>query len=160
MKGTNRVEERQEVKKHFEEWNSISASENTRDMVLFWGMGNHLGLFSEASDRPEGQELGGGAVGGQGGLKKWNRFRTTQSEAYAVLVLSTEFRTDRPIRTKLAGDYDNSSILRWQVRLLQIRVRNVLVTALSIVIGQFLVPRCCHITLNIFNVILFAVKSL
>ena len=70
MKGTNRVEERQEVKKHFEEGNSISASENTRDMVLFWGMGNHLGLFSEASDRPEGQELGGGAVGGQGGLKK------------------------------------------------------------------------------------------
>ena len=52
-----------EVKKHFKEWNSISASENARDMVLlakpmFWGMGNHLGLFSEASDRPEGQELG------------------------------------------------------------------------------------------------------
>ena len=32
---------------------------------MFWGMGNHLGPFSEASDRPEGQELGGGAVGGQ-----------------------------------------------------------------------------------------------
>ena len=32
---------------------------------LFWCMGNHLGLFSEASDRPEVQELGGGAVGGQ-----------------------------------------------------------------------------------------------
>ena len=32
---------------------------------VFWGMGNHLGPFSEASDRPEGQELGGGAVGGQ-----------------------------------------------------------------------------------------------
>ena len=31
----------------------------------FLGMGNHLGPFSEASDRPEGQELGGGAVGGQ-----------------------------------------------------------------------------------------------
>ena len=28
-------------------------------------MGNHLGPFSEASDRPEGQELGVGAVGGQ-----------------------------------------------------------------------------------------------
>ena len=39
-------------------------------MVLFWGMGNHLGLFSEASDRPEGQELGGGAVGGQEGLQE------------------------------------------------------------------------------------------
>ena len=37
---------------------------------MFWGLGNHLGLFSKASDRPEGQELGGGAVGGQGGLKK------------------------------------------------------------------------------------------
>ena len=32
---------------------------------MFWGMGNHLGPFSEASDQPEGQELGGGAVGGQ-----------------------------------------------------------------------------------------------
>ena len=32
---------------------------------MFWGMGNHLGPFSEDSDRPEGQELGGGAVGGQ-----------------------------------------------------------------------------------------------
>ena len=31
----------------------------------FLGMGNHLGPFSEASDQPEGQELGGGAVGGQ-----------------------------------------------------------------------------------------------
>ena len=37
---------------------------------MFWGMGNHLGLFSEASDRPEGQELGGGVVGGQGGLQE------------------------------------------------------------------------------------------
>ena len=32
---------------------------------MFWSMGNHLGLFSESSYRPEGQELGGGAVGGQ-----------------------------------------------------------------------------------------------
>ena len=32
-------------------------------------MGNHLGLFSEDSDRPEGQELGAGAVGGQEGLQ-------------------------------------------------------------------------------------------
>ena len=32
---------------------------------MFWGIGNNLGQFSEASDRPEGQELGGGAVGGQ-----------------------------------------------------------------------------------------------
>ena len=31
---------------------------------MCWGMRNHLGLFSEASE-PEGQELGGGAVGGQ-----------------------------------------------------------------------------------------------
>ena len=53
---------------------SNSASEHPRDMVLvskpmFWGMGNHLGSFSEASDRPEGQELGAGAVGGQEGLQ-------------------------------------------------------------------------------------------
>ena len=47
-----------------------SPSEHTRDMILvakpmFWSMGNHLGLFSQSSYRPEGQELGGGAVGGQ-----------------------------------------------------------------------------------------------
>ena len=32
---------------------------------MFWGMGNHLGPLSEASDRPGAQELGGGAEGGQ-----------------------------------------------------------------------------------------------
>ena len=32
---------------------------------MFWDMRNHLGPFSEASDRTEGQELAGGAVGGQ-----------------------------------------------------------------------------------------------
>jgi hypothetical protein len=37
---------------------------------MFWGMGNHLGLFSGASDHPEGHELGGGAVGGQEGLQE------------------------------------------------------------------------------------------
>ena len=36
---------------------------------MFWDMGNHLGPFSEASDQPEGQELGGGTVGGQEGLQ-------------------------------------------------------------------------------------------
>ena len=36
----------------------------------FLGMGNHLGPFSEASDRPEGQELGGRAVGGQEALQE------------------------------------------------------------------------------------------
>ena len=46
------------------------ASGHPRDMVLisnnrFLGMGNHLRPLSEAPDRPEGQELGGGAVGGQ-----------------------------------------------------------------------------------------------
>ena len=53
---------------------SNSASEHARDLILlsnpmFWGMGNHLGPFSGASDRSEGQEQGGGAVGGQGHLK-------------------------------------------------------------------------------------------
>ena len=61
--------------KHFKEWNSISASEHARDMVLvakpmFSGIGNHLGPFSEASDQPEGQEVGGEAVGGQEGLQE------------------------------------------------------------------------------------------
>ena len=37
---------------------------------MFWGMGNHLGPFSEASDRPKGQEQGGGAVGSQEGLQE------------------------------------------------------------------------------------------
>ncbi len=32
---------------------------------MFCCMGNHLGQFSEASDQPEGQALGGGDVGGQ-----------------------------------------------------------------------------------------------
>ena len=36
---------------------------------MFWDMGNHLRSFSEATDRPEGQEQGGGAVGGQEALQ-------------------------------------------------------------------------------------------
>ena len=36
---------------------------------MFWGMGNHLGSFSGASDRSESQEQGGGAVGSQGQLE-------------------------------------------------------------------------------------------
>ena len=59
----------------------------------------------------------------------------------AVLVLSTEFQTDGPIRTKLAGEFDNSSILRWQVRLLLLQVRNDLVTALSTVIWIIFGPQ-------------------
>ena len=57
--------------------NSNSASEHARDMVLaakpmFWGMRNHLGPFSEPSHKPEGQEQGGRAVGGQVGLQEVN----------------------------------------------------------------------------------------
>ena len=37
---------------------------------MFCGMGNHLEPFSEASNRPEGHELGGEAVGGQEGLQE------------------------------------------------------------------------------------------
>ncbi len=37
---------------------------------MFWGMGNHLGPFKEASNRPNSQELGGGAVGGQEELQE------------------------------------------------------------------------------------------
>ena len=45
------------------------GSKSTTDLILmsnprFFGMANYLGPFSGASDRPEGQELGGGAVGG------------------------------------------------------------------------------------------------
>ena len=50
------------------------ASGHARHLILvsnprFLGMANHLGPFSGASDQPEGQELGGGAVGGQEGLQ-------------------------------------------------------------------------------------------
>ena len=36
---------------------------------MFCGMGNHLGPFSEASDRSEGHEQGGGGEGGQEALQ-------------------------------------------------------------------------------------------
>ena len=36
---------------------------------MFLGMGNHLEPFSKVSHLPEGQEQGGGAVGGQGQLQ-------------------------------------------------------------------------------------------
>ena len=54
---------------------SNSASGHARDIVLvskpmIYGMGNHLGPFSEASNRPEGQELGGEAVGRPEGLQE------------------------------------------------------------------------------------------
>ena len=39
---------------------------------MLWDVGNHLGEFPEASDRHEGQELGGGALGGQEGLQEVN----------------------------------------------------------------------------------------
>ena len=50
------------------------ASGHARHLILvsnprFLGMANHLGPFSGASDQPEGQELGVGAVGGQEGLQ-------------------------------------------------------------------------------------------
>ena len=37
---------------------------------MFWGMGNHLGPFTEASNQPNSLELGGGAVGGQEELQE------------------------------------------------------------------------------------------
>ena len=37
---------------------------------MFWAIGNHLGPFSEISDQPKGQELGGEAVGGKEGLRE------------------------------------------------------------------------------------------
>ena len=37
---------------------------------IFWAIGHHLGSFSEASDQPEGQELGGWAVGGHEELQE------------------------------------------------------------------------------------------
>ena len=37
---------------------------------MFCGMWNHLGPFPEASNRPDSQELGGGAVAGQEELQE------------------------------------------------------------------------------------------
>ena len=50
------------------------ASGHARHLFLvsnprFLGMANHLRPFSGASEQPEGQEQGGGAVGSQEGLK-------------------------------------------------------------------------------------------
>ncbi len=39
---------------------------------MFLCMGNHFGLFSEPSDRTEGQEWDVGALGGQGPLQGVN----------------------------------------------------------------------------------------
>ena len=36
---------------------------------MFLGMGNQFGPLPRSSDQPEGQEQGGGAVGGQGRLQ-------------------------------------------------------------------------------------------
>ena len=75
---------------------SNSASGHARDMVLvsnprFLGMGYHLGPFSEASDRPEGQELGGRAVGGQEGLQvNFNLGSNSASEHSRDMVLVTK----------------------------------------------------------------------
>ena len=59
---------------------------------MFWGMRNHLGPFSEASDRPEGQELGGRAVGGQEGLQEvnFNLGSNSASEHARDMVLVTK----------------------------------------------------------------------
>ena len=57
---------------------------------MFWGMGNHLGQFSEASDRPEYQELGAGAVGGQEGLQEVKFF--TWEVTQLLSKLETWFR--------------------------------------------------------------------
>ena len=48
-------------------------------------MGNHLGLFSGASDQPEGQELGGGAVGGQEGLQEVKFFTWGVTQLLSML---------------------------------------------------------------------------
>ena len=61
LKAKDWTERLLEDKKDFKKWNSNlgsnSASEHARDMVvvatpMFWGIGNHLGPFSKASDRP------------------------------------------------------------------------------------------------------------
>ena len=56
---------------------------------MFWGMWNHLGPFSEVSDRPEDQEQGGGAVGSQEGLQvvKSNLGSNSDSEHARDMVL-------------------------------------------------------------------------
>ena len=66
------------------------ASGHARHLILvsnprFLGMGNHLGLFSGSSDQPEGQELGGGAVGGQEGLQEVKFFTWGVTQLLSML---------------------------------------------------------------------------
>ena len=52
---------------------------------MFWDVGNHLEPISEASDRTEGQELGGGAVGGQEALQGVKYRQGQEQTVHAVL---------------------------------------------------------------------------
>ena len=61
-----------EVKKNISEKSCLSGWPNMflkhARNPMFLGMGNHLEPFAKVSEPPEGQEQGGGAVGGQGRL--------------------------------------------------------------------------------------------
>ena len=52
---------------------------------MFWAMGNHFWTFSAASNQPEGQELGGGAVGGQEGLQEVKFFNWGVTQLLSML---------------------------------------------------------------------------
>ena len=47
---------------------------------MFLGMENHLGQFSEASDRPEGHKKGGGAEGVQKVLQGVKLYRNSEMQ--------------------------------------------------------------------------------
>ena len=49
--------------------NHLEPFSKVSEPPIFLAMGNHLEPFPEVSDPPEGQEQGGGAVGGQGQLQ-------------------------------------------------------------------------------------------
>ena len=58
---------------------------------MLWGIGNHSGPCSEASDRPEGQEQDGGAAGGQEALRGVKFYLNWQS---APLSRGRRFESD------------------------------------------------------------------
>ena len=77
----------------------------------FLGMGNHLGPFSEASDRPEGQELGGGAVGGQQGLQSSSKAKLEIYDPQMVYYLLQPLQPilDRQVDLRLLKMVPNDS---------------------------------------------------
>ena len=60
-----------------------------------------MGPFSQASDRPEGQELGGGAVGGQQGLQSSSKAKLEIYDPQMVYYLLQPLQPVRDLQVNL-----------------------------------------------------------